>query len=146
QTEEFEALRDVRAGVLADIDHDGDLDLVLSAAGVISIWLNAGKLKFEEGTRRSALPPSKLQATSLVAVDWDRDLDTDILISGPDDVPAGWLENLRHGSMRWREFDSDLANLSGSRWLNVLDSDGNASWDVVGTGTKGLTLVRTRTA
>jgi hypothetical protein len=146
QSEEFEALREVRAGVLADIDHDGDLDLILSAAGGISIWLNAGKLKFEEATRRSALPPSKLQATSLVAVDWDRDLDTDIVIAGPDDVPAGWLENLRHGSMRWREFDADLAKLTGSRCLNVLDCDGNASWDVVGAGSKGLILVRTRTA
>src|SRR5262249_45078276 len=97
QSEEFEGLRDVRAGVLADIDHGGDLDLILSAAGGISIWLNAGRLKFEEASRRSALPKSELQATSLVAVDWDRDLDTDIVVAGPDDVPAGWLENLRHG-------------------------------------------------
>src|SRR5262249_42855143 len=105
-----------------------------------------GSWTWEGPPRRSALPPSELQATSLVAVDWDRDLDTDILVVGPDDVPAGWLENLRHGSMRWREFDAELAKLSGSRCLNVLDCDGNASWDVVGTGSNGLTLVRTRTA
>jgi hypothetical protein len=141
----LEGLRDVRGGVLADIDHDGDLDLVLSAGGGVSLWLNEGQLKFAEATSRSALPPAALAATSLVAVDWDRDLDIDVLVSGPDDVPAGWLENLRHGSMRWREFDPELSRLTGSECLNVVDVDGNASWDAAGGGPQGLRLVRTRT-
>jgi tetratricopeptide (TPR) repeat protein len=145
QTPEFEALRDVLAGVLADIDHDGDLDLVLSAKAGISVWANLGQLKFSEITKRSAMPAPELAATSLVAVDWDRDLDTDILIAGPTDSPAGWLENLRHGALRWRSFAGDLAGLNGSASLNVAEVDGNASWDVIAGGSKGLHLARTRT-
>ena len=55
QTDEFENLRDVLAGVLADIDHDGDLDLIFSSTRGLSIWLNLGQLKFEDVTKRSSL-------------------------------------------------------------------------------------------
>ena len=68
QSAELESVRNVLAGVLADIDHDGDLDLILSTASGISIWLNAGQLKFDDATNRSALPPAELAATSLVVV------------------------------------------------------------------------------
>lgn len=146
QHETLEGIRNVLAGVVADIDHDGDLDLVFSAEAGISIWSNQGQLKFTDVTKRSALPPKELAATSLVAVDWDRDLDIDILVSGPGDAPAGWLENLRHGSFRWRSFEKDLAGVSGSTSLNVLDVDGNASWDILGVGPKGIHLARTRTS
>jgi hypothetical protein len=145
QSAELEGLRNVLAGVLADVDHDGDLDIILSAETGISIWLNSGALKFEEATGRSSLPPADLAATSLVAVDWDRDLDTDILVSGPNDTPAGWLENLRHGALRWRPFDGRLAILTGSSRLNLAEVDGNVSWDLIGTGPKGAKLALTRT-
>ncbi|MBI3863898.1 MAG: VCBS repeat-containing protein [Planctomycetia bacterium] len=142
QNEELDALRDVLAGVLADVDHDGDLDLVLSARSGVSIWSNIGQLKFTNISKRSGLPPVDLAATSLVAVDWDRDLDLDILITGQ---TAGWLENLRHGSLRWRAFEPQLAKLSGSQCLNILEADGHPSWDVVGAGSAGLHLARTTT-
>jgi hypothetical protein len=144
QTDDFENLRDVLAGVLADIDHDGDLDLVFSTSGGFSIWLNLGRLKFEDVTKRSAAPPRDLAATSLVAVDWDHDLDIDILVAGPGGAPAGWLENLRHGSLRWRAFEPELSRLSGSACLALIDVDGNGSWGVVGAGSKGINLARTR--
>ena len=145
QAPEFEALRDVLAGVLADVDHDGDLDLIISSNAGVSVWANLGQLKFAEITKRSALPPAELGATTLVAVDWDRDLDTDILVSGPNDAQAGWLENLRHGALRWRPFEGNLAGLSGSASFNLVDVDGNASWDLIGGGPQGLQLARTRT-
>lgn len=146
QTDDFEALRDVLAGVLADVDHDGDLDLILSTKSGITVWANLGQLKFSEITKRSTLPPPELAATSLVAVDWDRDLDTDILVAGPANAPAGWLENLRHGALRWRAFEGQLAELSGSTSLNLVEVDSNASWDVIAGGTQGLKLARTRTS
>lgn len=146
QNEGLEGIRNVLAGVVADIDHDGDLDLVFSTENGFSIWSNQGQLKFIDIATRSALPPKEQAAMSLVAVDWDRDLDIDILVSGPGDALAGWLENLRHGSFRWRSFEKELAGLSGSTSLNILDVDGNASWDVLGVGPKGIHLARTRTS
>src|SRR5579872_5116311 len=145
QDDDFAALRDVLAGVLADVDHDGDLDLVISSVQGVTLWQNVGKQKFAEITQRSALPPASLAATTLVAVDWDRDLDIDILVAGPNDTPAGWLENLRHGSLRWRPFEEDLAKLTGSACLSLLEIDGNVSWDLIGAGPDGLHLARTRT-
>jgi hypothetical protein len=144
QAADLENLRDVLAGVLVDVDHDGDLDVIFSTGSGLSIWLNLGQLKFEEATKRSVLPPRELAATSLVAVDWDRDLDIDILVSGPGGAPAGWLENLRHGSLRWREFEPELSRLTGSQSLNLIDVDGNGAWGVIGTGSSGVRLVRTR--
>jgi hypothetical protein len=145
QDEGLEKLRGVLAGVLADIDHDGDLDLVLSTSKGLSFWKNLGKLKFGDITDRSAGPADEVAVTSLVAVDWDRDLDVDILLCGPGGAPAGWLENLRHGAMRWRAFEGDLGKLSGSTKLNLADIDGNASWDLLGTGPEGARLIRTQT-
>jgi hypothetical protein len=81
----------------------------------------------------------------LVAVDWDRDLDIDILLSGPNDTPAGWLENLRHGALRWRTFEGKLADVTGSSRLNLAEVDGNGSWDIVATGPKGAVLALTKT-
>ncbi len=145
QNSELSGLRNVLAGVLADIDHDGDLDMILSAKSGLSVWINMATLKFEEASDRSSLPPAELAATSLVAVDWDRDLDIDILVAGPNKSPAGWLENLRHGAMRWRAFEGKLAGVTGSSRLNLAEIDGNVSWDIIGTGAKGANLVLTRT-
>ncbi|MBS0262280.1 MAG: VCBS repeat-containing protein [Planctomycetes bacterium] len=145
QSAEFDGLRDVLAGVLADVDHDGDLDLVLSTKAGVSLWGNVGGLKFTEITSRSALPQADLGATSLVAVDWDRDLDIDVLISGPGGQTAGWLENMRHGSLRWHEFEPQLNKLAGSTGLSVLEADAHPSWDCVGAGPSGLWIARTTT-
>src|SRR5262249_3558605 len=71
------------------------------------------------------------------------DLDIDILASGSE--KAGWFENLRHGGLRWRSFQGDLAELSGSASLSIAELDGNLSWDPIGTGSGKLHIVRTTT-
>ena len=145
QSPEFDALRNVLAAVLADVDHDGDLDLILSTPSGISIWLNNGNAQYTDASSRSALTPADLAVTTLVAVDWDRDLDIDILISGPDGKSIGWLENLRHGALRWSEFDADFKPLAGAATLNILENDGHPSWDLIGFGASGGELARTTT-
>src|SRR5262249_49523001 len=123
QSEEFAALRDVLTAITADVDHDGDLDLVVSTEKAVSIWATQGKLTFSEITDRSSLPKGQWPATSIVAVDWDRDLDLDLIVASNGTAPAGWLENLRHGGFRWRSFEGDLATLTRSRSLNVAELD-----------------------
>ncbi|MSR59498.1 MAG: hypothetical protein EXS05_17960 [Planctomycetaceae bacterium] len=141
----FQSLVGVLAGLLVDFDHDGDLDLVLSTETGLSLWLNRGDARFYDVTARSQLPPGTLQATAFVAVDWDHDLDLDVLAVGLGSVPAGYLENLRHGQFRWREFEGELAALSPSATLSLLD-DARGSWDVIAGGTSGLRRVGTRTS
>lgn len=139
----FDELRDVLAGVLGDFDHDGDLDLLVSSSRGISIWLNRGDLRFYDVTGQSTIP-AQPWSTALIAVDWNRDLALDVVVSGVVGEPAGYLENLRHGQFRWRPFAGPLAEISSSHSLVLLDHDANGSWDLIGSGDAGTKLVTTR--
>lgn len=142
QNAEFQALRGIVAGLLIDFDQDGDLDVVLSCETGLALWANEGDMRFQDQTKRSTLPPAAQRASALVAVDWDRDVDLDIVLSGPSGK-AGYLENLRHGQFRWREFEGKLSELKDARSLNLLDADANGAWDLVACGGQGALLVTT---
>ena len=103
----FEALRGVLAIAPADIDHDGDLDLIVSSNSGMSIWQNNDSrehTKFADISSRSALPPADLKATLLLPVDWNFDVQTDVIVTGPKVTKPGLLENISHGRLRWREW------------------------------------------
>jgi tetratricopeptide (TPR) repeat protein len=138
-------LRDVHAGMMVDFDHDGDLDLVFSSADGISLWRGIGSLQFRNVTEWSILPPPERAPMAMVAVDWDRDVDVDILLGGPNGAPVGYLENLLHGQFRWVAFDEDYEPLSHASDLSVLDAVGNVSWDVLAAGDQGVQLLSTAT-
>lgn len=127
-----------QAGLLVDFDHDGDLDLVLSAEAGISLWLNRGDARFFDVTARSQLPGGTFRPTDFVAVDWDQDLDLDVLAVGSGSGPAGYLENLRHGQFRWRAFEQPWAELTGSRSLVLPPAHISAAWSLVGAGPEGI--------
>jgi tetratricopeptide (TPR) repeat protein len=122
----------------ADLEGDGDLDLVLAADGQLHRWLNGGDWRFI-----SSASEAQADVTQLLALDLDRDVDIDILVASP--TEAGWLENLRHGQFRWRPFSREIPDLAQARALEVVDMDGNASWDIVGSTGDGLQLVTTLT-
>ncbi len=119
-------VKDVSEVKLVDFDHDGDLDLVTVAAGKLGLWTNLGNFQFQDVADRSLLPPAEFQVLSVAAVDWDRDNDVDLLISGKDG--CGWMENLRHGRLRFHDSDSDWAD---ANQLTVAELDGDGNWDVV---------------
>ena len=124
----------------ADLDQEGDLDLVLIGENGVSLWFNRGNVTFEDRSARSDLRvPAGFAATDLIPVDYDRDVDLDVLVgSAGAGGPAAILENLRHGEFRLRSAGG------GPVGLEVLDADGNASWDLVtaaaGAAGPGLTL------
>lgn len=134
------SVRDVAAAEVADFDLDGDLDLVVSAKAGLSLWANVGGMKFEDRTPRAELPPARFVPTSILPVDLDRDVDLDLLLAGGNG-PAGYLENLRHGNMRWRPCETKAAAAA----VELTDSDGNASWDLLAAGEDGLTLLSSQT-
>lgn len=139
--------RAFRAACLIDSDHDSDLDLVTaSESGKIEFWLSMGNgsFQFESQSEWSQLPDDVGKVNSLVAVDFDRDLDLDLIVSGGADSSLGMLENLRHGSFRWRAWNEFVPELQGNV-VRPLEWDGNASWDLANVGKQGLSLVTTQT-
>ncbi len=143
QDSEFQKLRNSLAVALVDVDHEGDLDVVISTTDGISVWSNRGNMTFLNISDRSALPPTNLKATVLLPVDWNRDLGVDLLLSGPRMATVGNLKNQLHGRFRWREFDLKFDKLGSARSLVLLDVDGNASWDLLACGHNGISLTQT---
>lgn len=140
QSDDFRAVKDVLTAAVADFDLDGDLDLVVSAKSGMSLWANVGQLKFEERSSRTALPPTDSQPTQILPVDLDRDVDIDLVLAGGNG-PPGYLENLHHSNLRWRP----LEQLGDAHAIELVDADGNASWDLLLAGEKGLSLVTSQT-
>ncbi len=146
QDQALNPLRRVSAVGLADVDHDGDLDLIVSAAGGVSVWSNGGQFAFRDIRARSALPPADLPLTTVVPVDWNHDADIDILLAGDAPGAAGWLENRRHGRFAWRPFSAESGLDMGAAALELLDWNGDRSWDLLAAGRGGLILAQTTAA
>lgn len=144
QETRFAKLRNVLAVVAADLDHDGDLDLVVSSENGLTLWSNRDDGTFADISPNSQLPPPELHATALVPVDWDRDIDLD-LVCGSATHAAGLLENVGHGRFRWREFEANAASLKSAGSLALVDADANGSWDLLAGGESGVSLLRTNT-
>ncbi|TXT36880.1 MAG: Uncharacterized protein FD138_847, partial [Planctomycetota bacterium] len=134
----FEALRSVLAIAPADIDHDGDLDLIVSTGSGMSIWQNNDSrehTKFADISSRSSLPPADLKATVLLPVDWNFDVQTDVLVTGLEVAKPGWLENISHGRLRWREFPQNYSRLGLSCSLHLMDlRTSPLSWQLLAAG------------
>ena len=137
-------LKDVIAICLVDFDHDGLLDIVSTRTGQrgMALWLTVGSFQYRDVTKSSQLPSPKKPFTRLVAVDLDRDLDIDVIAFGVGCEPV-LLENQRLGRFLSVPLKDRFADLAGADSVAVVDSDGNASWDLIGSGKSGTWLVLT---
>ena len=125
EQEALNALTGVTHAAAVDLDQEGDLDLfVLTEAGP-SLWFNRGDTTFEDRSSRSDLSGGAgLKIADVIAVDYDRDVDLDLWLGAAGDgAPAAILENLRHGEFRLHR------GTGGALGVELLDADGNASWD-----------------
>ena len=144
--EALEQLIDVRSLGIADLEHDGDLDLVVSGGTGLSLWSNHGNFDFANVTGQSSWPPSGIAVSSIVPVDWNQDVAIDLVIAGGPSTDCGVLENVFHNRFRWRSFELPRDSIDGATALAVEDVDGNLSWDLLVGGVKGITLTRTEIA
>ncbi|MDA1050691.1 MAG: FG-GAP-like repeat-containing protein [Planctomycetota bacterium] len=146
QTETLDNMTDVVAAILVDFDHDSNLDIVCSTTGGLVALLGQGDMAFAEFRRFSSLPnlDASTPVSSLIAVDWDRDVDIDI-VAVAENCSLGYLENLRHGDFRWQPFGDDYGTLRDANSLAIVESDANVSWDLIGAGSSGVTLLQTNT-
>jgi hypothetical protein len=143
--EELAQLSDVATGLVVDIEHDGDLDLVLSSAQGLTIWEAGAKMTYRNISANSALPPTSPVLTAMLAVDWDRDVDIDLVLAEPSGAVVGILENQRHGEFRWVPFGTEYQALQQPTAVALVEADGNVSWDLVSAGGKGVQVTLTAT-
>ncbi len=147
QDELLQGVKNVVSAVLLDADHDSDVDLVVSTKeDGVSIWSSRGdSMTFIDMTAWSIVPPREMVFSAMRAVDWDRDVDTDIVLVSDSGETQGVLSNLRHGRFSWSELSDDWAALRGAG-LDILEADENVSWDVVTAGSSGVRVILTNTS
>lgn len=151
QTDEFNSASAFTAAVLVDIEHDADLDIVAASEDGIRVFLHLGadetkSVQFRPHTKYSKLPDASAEIEDLIVVDWDRDVDSDILVADRAGQQVGYLENLRHGRFQWRSFADDLPDFGATAPIALVEADGNASWDVMGRTDSGWRLALTTTS
>lgn len=137
-------MQDVRSCLPLDADMDGDLDLLVSGGGGVQLLSNRGNASFRVRDDSILGLPEGMLIASATAVDFDRDVDLDVLFAAADGS-LNMLENLRHGNLRWREMVLSGPAIQDASAVDVVDCDGNVSWDVVTGSPSSLNLDLTRT-
>lgn len=144
-----EGLKDlagIQQMVPLDIDSDGDLDLAAITDSGLELLQNNGNRTFLDVTQFSILGPEGWQPSQLVACDFDRDLDIDLVACARSTPQWAVYENILHSQFRFRALDEQ-------QWKTeqplvdaaVAEIDGNSSWDWCAISEGALTAVLTRT-
>ncbi len=125
-----EAVPDVNDIVAADLEADGDLDLIFATDAGMTLWKNIDGTLFENMNDSASLPEHEIQA--LAVVDWNQDIAIDVVGVSADGT-TGCLENILHGRFRWVPVDSERVVAS--------DVSSVTCCDVVGPDADGRTLL-----
>jgi hypothetical protein len=153
------ATKDAVSVVACDLNEDGLIDLVVStplpkpaepawATLRLHVFSNRGDRHFRDTTLRSGLDAVPIGGASLLAVDWDNDLDVDLLapwVTGPSGAPGGLLFLKGRGLARFRPqpFRVKDSEFQSATSLAVLDADSNGSWDLLASNPHGMFLLLT---
>lgn len=76
------AVAGVRTGAFVDVDHDGDLDLVIAGSGPVRLLRNNGTGTFADIAAAAGLASAATAAVAIVPTDYDNRRDIDLAIVG----------------------------------------------------------------
>ena len=138
---------DVRTAALVDLDHDGDLDVVLGgaardggAAAPLAVWRNNGDGTFAD-IAASALPgQTPLVATAIVPTDIDLRRDIDLLVLGDDGRVRLW-RNMRDASFREVSATVGLDALPPAAAIAVGDVNKDGFPDIAVSAKRGVSVL-----
>lgn len=154
-------IKEITGAVPLDVDFDADLDLLVSGSfGTKLIVNSASRLRISEVAKlRESLgdkipwhiypvdsfaidSDKAVNQTNMIAVDWDRDIDIDVLAIEGDSIIL-W-ENFQHRLFRKSkiELTSATGTLTG---FAVNEFDGIVSWDLATSTSAGLNLAFSKT-
>ena len=144
EDETLASVRGVTVAAIADVDAEGDLDIVADTADGVRLFLNRGDATFEEAPFEIIGGPV-FGVRRMIPADLDRDVDVDVLLCVDSKRPVAYLENLRHGRMRLRTLPQGLRPGETATDVALLDADANASWDILLTTDQRGQLLRSFT-
>jgi hypothetical protein len=153
------ATKDAMSIVACDLNEDGLIDLIVSSrsansaardSALLRVFLNQGDRHFRDTTPYSGFANVPVGTTALVAVDWDNDLDVDLLVpwvADPAGSPGGitFLHGLGMARFRTQLFRVKDSDIQSATALAVLDADSNGSWDLLASNLHGTFLLLTST-
>ncbi len=119
----------------ADLDHDGDMDILAALTGSNTVvWYeNAEAFGFPDDSSHTHIVSSQaIGAHRVLAVDMDLDGDIDIVSSSINDNRITWHENNGPGTTTIiHEIDTSVTGATGVRSIEVADLDGDGDVDVL---------------
>ncbi len=141
-SEEMAALKGIKHIAVIDFDHDSDLDLIVSSEGRgITLWSNRGDWTFADFTGYSTLPDPAKSYDSIIAFDADRDVLTDIFVGSDQVGQPLMLGNNLHGRYHPRSLNWPEELTGASRAIEAIEANGDACWDLLTCGEKGVRLL-----
>ncbi|MFQ5526911.1 MAG: FG-GAP-like repeat-containing protein [Thermoanaerobaculia bacterium] len=128
----------------ADLDHDGDLDLLAAGPSGLRFLRNLGNAGWEDATRGTALTygPRGRNPTHADVADFDGDGDLDVLAAGPGGLDV--FMNPRRGPFSRETEQRGLAGLTGFTGAVIEDFDDDGAADIWLWGDRGHALLANR--
>ena len=119
----------------ADIDHDGDTDIVAASYGQSSIVICWNDGNPTSNWQTSTLTNTFGGALSIFVMDLDKDNDLDILGTASDADLISWWESSGSNPINWT-YHNIASNFVGSSDLYVIDMNQDELYDIIGNAWK----------